>query len=588
MYNKYRFNDLLQKIRLRKIRNWMEDHHFPSRFLFFLTGLITTLWFLIRVIPKPSRASYPCMKIAAPFMSGFILYLLSLGGTVMALRKVKMNILRAKYTAAVLFVLAAVVIMLFSLTHGNNNTYASNTQTAFGPDDGPNQPFGEGQGINPGRVVWAWNPEATNENCVNNFETQDWFFKPENTHSELVGKMVRDAIIALTGEKTISKSWNELFRYHNLKKENKKTGYKKGEKIFIKINQGTARSVLSEEDRKNGFYYSKILTDPRQERRKTKFGATETGPYVVLELLRELVNEAGIKQSDITVGDPMTEIYGHNYEVWSAEFPDIVYTSRVTTDHGRTIIHPTEKDLLYYSNKTQTDKLYDVIENADYLINVACLKPHAVAGISLTAKNHFGSQARESAFHLHSALLAPVISKPTNTGYHKYRNLVDLMGSKYLGQNTLLFVVEALFGGGAKETGRPVKYLMKPFNNDWSSSFFISQDQVALESVCYDFLRTEWNGINKHDPVNNTYEDRPNMNGVDDYLHQAADSSTWPEGIIYDPDNSGKPIPSLGVHEHWNNAEKKQYSRNLGYNYGIELFSIPDTLVKNEKSAGKN
>jgi hypothetical protein len=105
---------------------------------------------------------------------------------------------------------------------------------------------------------------------------------------------------------------------------------------------------------------------------------------------------------------------------------------------------------------------------------------------------------------------------------------------------------------------------------------------VALESVCYDFLRTEWNGINSHDPINNKIETNPNVNGVDDYLHQAADSSNWPEGLIYDPNNTGMPIASVGVHEHWNNADDKQYSRNLGTGKGIELVSIPESLVKNK------
>jgi hypothetical protein len=154
------------------------------------------------------------------------------------------------------------------------------------------------------------------------------------------------------------------------------------------------------------------------------------------------------------------------------------------------------------------------------------------------------------------------------------------MGSRYLGQNTILFVIDGLFGGGADETKGPVKYFMDPFNYDWSSSIFISQDQVALESVCYDFLRTEWDGVHKHDAANNVFENGPSMNGVDDYLHQAADSKNWPEGIIYDPDNSGKPIASLGVHEHWNNAAEKQYSGNLGLSGGISLLSVPEGLVK--------
>ena len=182
--------------------------------------------------------------------------------------------------------------------------------------------------------------------------------------------------------------------------------------------------------------------------------------------------------------------------------------------------------------------------------------------------------------------MMPSGNVPSNGGYHKYRVLVDLMGSRYLGQNTLLYLVDGLFGGGGSETKPPVKYYMAPFNNDWSNSIFMSLDQVALESVCFDFLRNEWNGINKHDPLNNVPENGPNMNGVDDYLHQAADPINWPAGIVYDPDNSGKPLLSLGVHEHWNDPVNKQYSHNLGKNRGIELVSIPDSLVKNTVAHG--
>jgi hypothetical protein len=65
---------------------------------------------------------------------------------------------------------------------------------------------------------------------------------------------------------------------------------------------------------------------------------------------------------------------------------------------------------------------------------------------------------------------------------------------------------------------------------------------------------------------------------IDDYLHQAADSKNWPEGIVYAPDGDGIPLPdSLGVHEHWNNPEKKEYTRNLGKGKGIELVKIFQT-----------
>jgi hypothetical protein len=92
---------------------------------------------------------------------------------------------------------------------------------------------------------------------------------------------------------------------------------------------------------------------------------------------------------------------------------------------------------------------------------------------------------------------------------------------------------------------------------------------VALESVCHDFLRTEYNG-----PT--VAESRPNWYGVDDYLHQAADSALWPDNISYDPDNDGILFASLGVHEHWNDSINKQYTRNLGTGEGIELFRAHD------------
>ena len=33
-------------------------------------------------------------------------------------------------------------------------------------------------------------------------------------------------------------------------------------------------------------------------------------------------------------------------------------------------------------------------------------------------------------------------------------------------------------------------------------------------------------------------------------------------------------LPSLGVHEHWNNPQEKRYSRNLREGDGIELISV--------------
>ena len=57
--------------------------------LFPIIGLSSLIWFLIRVIPKPSRATYPCMKVAAPLASTFVIYLIGLVTSVVAYTKGK-------------------------------------------------------------------------------------------------------------------------------------------------------------------------------------------------------------------------------------------------------------------------------------------------------------------------------------------------------------------------------------------------------------------------------------------------------------------------------------------------------------------
>ena len=61
---------------------------------------------------------------------------------------------------------------------------------------------------------------------------------------------------------------------------------------------------------------------------------------------------------------------------------------------------------------------------------------------------------------------------------------------------------------------------------------------------------------------------------IADHLKQCASSDYWPNGIQYDPEGDGTAIESLGVFEHWNNAQDRQYTRNLGTGDGIELIYV--------------
>ncbi|TFG46189.1 MAG: hypothetical protein E4H40_07555, partial [Candidatus Brocadiia bacterium] len=67
------------------------------KWIFPLAGLVSLIWFLIRVIPKPSRALYPCQRVAFPLASGFVALLLGFGASALAFKKAKLNFARRRY-----------------------------------------------------------------------------------------------------------------------------------------------------------------------------------------------------------------------------------------------------------------------------------------------------------------------------------------------------------------------------------------------------------------------------------------------------------------------------------------------------------
>ena len=108
----------------------------------------------------------------------------------------------------------------------------------------------------------------------------------------------------------------------------------------------------------------------------------------------------------------------------------------------------------------------------------------------------------------------PTMEDAYRQGYGLYRVQVDFMGHEWLGETNWSFIMDALYAG-SETTDPPRKFRMSPFDGDWTSSIFLSLDGVAIESLGYDFLRTEFDA--------DTPWPYPQMGGVDDYLHQAAD-----------------------------------------------------------------
>ncbi len=542
------------------------------KLLFPFIGLAALIWIIIRVVPKPSRVNYPCIKAATPLATGFLVYLAALFASALAFARTKKKIYLSPYILSI-----GLVFLGFSDMSTLNKSLGDPGYPMPNSVHVANAPIGEAKGIFPGRVVWVFDTAATNEKC-NPTEVGHAWWMPENNNQTVIDGMISKAIRNLTGQNTDAESWDAIFKYHNNTRGKGSVSYKAGEKIFIKINNVSGWG---------GNFSTKDLSVVANG----SYGIAETSPEVVLSVLRQLVNIVGVAQNDIYIGDPMRNTYKHCYDMWHSEFPDIHYVSHDDyTKLGREQLVADTVPGIFYSDRgkilranvwdtnrlggdtVKSDCFYTAFEQAEYLINIPMLKGHKRAGMTMFAKNHFGSNTRSDASHLHMGLVDPIEIQYDNSRreYGLYRVQVDLMASKMLGGKTLFYLLDALWTAD-QEISYPKKFTMAPFNNDWMSSVFASLDPVAIESVGYDFLRSEFTAERQNGDDAGTYVQKP---AADDYLHQAADSSQWAAGIKYDPDNTGHYFASLGVHEHWNNAVDKEYSKNLGTGEGIELFKV--------------
>jgi hypothetical protein len=417
------------------------------------------------------------------------------------------------------------------------------------PDQHRNQPIGVGKGIHPGRVVWAHDPGATRwEGPGHGHWWEDRYTIPS-----AVEGMMSGAVQRLAGEKSDRRAWDSLFRHFNRTQGRGDAPYRKGEKINVKVNFV-------------GLIFGEKNIDPKTyELGGRRLDYMNTAPQAIRALLRQLVKDAGVDQKDIFVGDPLSLFPAQYHALLAGEFPDVRYVDYTAGAEG----HPRTKVAystapLYWSARpegTAQDYVPAHYAEARYLINIANLKSHGMAGVTLCAKNHFGSLIRtppqKGYFDMHANLARRIPEMG------RYRELVDLMGHAHLGGKTVVSFIDGLYPGMHPAGNAPVKWSTAPFDGRWAASLLASQDQVAIDSVAFDFLWAEW-------------EDHPRMPAADDYLHEAALAGNPPSGTFYDPNHPVRTVrlASLGAHEHWNNPRDKQYSRNLGKSEGIELVRV--------------
>ncbi len=507
-----------------------KQFHVPQRgwptLLLPITGLVALVWFLVRVVPKPSRATYPCQRMAAPLASAFVIWILGLVGSTMFCRRARFLLDRSRYVLAAICAMAAVGILWGAISATEDNPVAA----AFSPSEPVNSPMGVAQGINPGRVVWVHDADATSWDG----STGNWW-DDKNTDPKIVDGMVSSALQKLTGQSSDSQAWDALFGHFNKTHGFGDAGYQKPEKVIVKINMNQERGGDWKPD--HGM----------------------PSPQFVHAVVRQLIKAAGVPGSAITiydatryVGDPIYQrIKGDaDPELQKVAF---VVAPKNAKDGRIAAAHDTAKPL---KTKAGTVYLPTCLTEAKYLINLALLRGHTLCGVTLCAKNHFGTTYFEkegwtpSPLHESSSRKNPMGS---------YNCLVDLNGHQQTGGKTLLYLIDGLCTS-KNQTATVMRFAS--FGNDWFSSILASQDLVAIDSVGLDFLRHE-------QAVGSVMVDV--TGNPDNYLHEAAQANKAPSGTAYDPEGDGKTLDSMGVHEHWNNPKDRKYSRNLGTGNGIEL-----------------
>ncbi len=431
-----------------------------------------------------------------------------------------------KKIAAVIFIMIACLVSV----------------TACAADGFPShEPYGEGVGAMPGRVVWAYEPDSVD------WDGNGYWWEPDNFNEDVMRNMVSDSVAALGGASTAADGWRALFENRN-KRNGESGGYKTGEKIAIKANINGSAVMDNDTSGETSMSY--------------------TNPVLLKALLTSLVEDAGVKPSDITVYD-VSRLFPDYMEKMCTEgiLSGVKFVNR---DNG--VADESAPIVWSHEFSGAVNYLPTCVTEAKYMINLANLKGHSY-GITLCGKNHFGSFINGNAMrppegaNLHQWL--------TRSEMGIYSPLVDLMANKHLGGKTVLYMLDAIIcapSEGASITINNSKWRQEPFKGDFTSSVFMSQDPVAIDSVGADFI------INEPAVTDNNYAARDMSN--ENYLHEAGLVKNAPSGTVY-TDSFGKTVTNLGVHEHWNNPTDKQYSRNLGKDEGIELVMAEQSVTKN-------
>ena len=298
-------------------------------------GSLALVWFLIRVVPKPSRAAYPCQRVAAPLAGSFLLWLAGIAGASVAFHAARAKLRQARYaTAGLALVVAAVGIAWAVLSPGRP---VQAVPVVYTPHPA-NAPIGAAKGLMPGRVAWVHAPGVTDWDGATTAVGQRWYDKIDQAKA---AHMMEWALTGYAHTTTTAAAWDAMFRHFN-----GGAAYQPGEKVFIKVNLTTSNSP-------NCDLNSSYNWNP------STCGASWTSvgqsPQLMVALLDQLVNSAGVAQSNITIGDSTGLWVNELYNPVHNAFPNVNYMDARGT-LGRTLSTKSAVPLYWSAPASETQR----------------------------------------------------------------------------------------------------------------------------------------------------------------------------------------------------------------------------------------
>jgi uncharacterized protein (DUF362 family) len=340
----------------------------------------------------------------------------------------------------------------------------------------------------------------------------------EFINQEVVNNMVAIGVKTLTGADDLRDAWNILIPYQT------------GEVVVIKVNF-------------NNSYDCSGATD----------NAMDAYPEMVNAVIDGLIS-IGVPPDKIWITDPSRGI--PDRFINGIDNPDVHYYggkfSNCSTNSHRTGYVDADSPDASPTTHPSGDVVRpaQVFVDAAHLINIPLLKGHGVGHMTLSMKNHYGSVTFSGSGPDSERMRMHQYLEPNLNPDLEKSILADICNNPHIRDKTRLVIGDGLFGHPIInwQAGGVVKW--RCFNNNDPNILFFGTDFVATDSVMLDYIQEEQTRLGYGSITHSS-------------LHHGASMG-------------------LGIHDHWDNFETKQYTLidYIKIDFDVENIA-PDSPSKN-------